>query len=183
MGSVERAAAERGIPLLRAGVELPCPLRILYAEPSELGADRWVGALAAHRRHGAALVIDCGTALTLNLVSAEGEFLGGAIASGFSTMVRGLSVAAPRLATSAERPPGAIPALSTEDSLRLGHRVGWCGLVDRLVDEVLERVGSRPAQLITGGEAEVYLEAGRRRPLHVPDLVHQGLRILWLEGG
>jgi type III pantothenate kinase len=183
MRPVASALAARAVPLARAGVELPCPLRLHYPEPATLGADRWVGALAALRRHGGSLVIDCGTALTLNLVSAGGDFLGGGIATGFGTMVRGLAAAAPRLATQADRLPRTIPALSTEDSLRFGHRVGWCGLVDRLVEEVRGRISFAPALVVTGGEAEVYLESGRHRPLHAPDLTHHGLRLLWLERG
>jgi pantothenate kinase type III len=68
------------IPLLQAGIDLPCPLPLAYETPHTLGADRWVTALAAHRRHGRAVVVDCGSATTVNLVEADGTFHGGAIA-------------------------------------------------------------------------------------------------------
>src|SRR5688572_3917000 len=78
--AVEHFLAARGVHLHLAGRDLPCPLALSYQEPQTLGSDRWLGALAAHRRYGDCVVVDCGTALTINLVDGDGLFLGGAIA-------------------------------------------------------------------------------------------------------
>lgn len=175
---VRAVAARLAVPLLLAGVDLPCPLRNAYHRPAELGVDRWVGAVAAWRRFGAALTIDCGTAVTLNLVSADGVFCGGAITSGFGTMARGLAAAAPALAVDLETAPAESPARSTAAALRLGLRLGFVGMVERLAEELLAGAVAPTTVVVTGGEAPVFLAHTRRSCVVVPDLNHQGLRLL-----
>jgi type III pantothenate kinase len=183
LDALRKSAAGAGLDLVIAGVDLPCPLEIAYPQPQTLGVDRWVGALAAWELCGAAacLTIESGTAVTCNLISAAGEFLGGAIGSGFSTLVRGLATAAPQLAHDVADGPRTMPPVNTQDALRMGHRAGWCGLVDRLATDLLATMTTRAAAVfVTGGEADVFV-AGTRlsAPQLVPDLVHRGLLALW----
>jgi type III pantothenate kinase len=179
LAALERQAVARGVPFRVAGRDLACPLQLAYSTPATLGADRWVAALAAHRLYGAAVVVDCGTALTVDLVTGDGVFRGGAIAPGPYTMVQALACQAPALPVADLSTPVGLPATDTKASVDGGVGVGFAGMVDGLIDRVLEGAGvAVDALVLTGGGADVYLRFGRR-PSHLhPDLVHQGLR--WL---
>ena len=172
--------ADHGLELAVAGRDLACPLQLDYAQPECLGVDRWVAALAAQREYGDAIVVDCGTAVTVDAVSAAGVFLGGAIAPGAAAMAVGLAACAPGLpAPELAEVVGGVP-VTTPDAVRAGLVLGFCGAVDRLIDEIRQRAGMPcPQLLLTGGEAELYRSGGRCEALHEPDLVHRGLRWLW----
>lgn len=172
--------------LLVAGHDLACPLPTRYSVPATLGVDRWVGALAAHERWGAALTIDCGTALTVNAVAEDGTFLGGVIAPGARALAAGLAAKAPALPAADPRRTSAwsLPATSSQDAVDAGVVLGFVGLVERLVSEVARAAGLDGApRLLTGGEAGLVTKHATLRFEHVPDLVHQGLRCLWLRSG
>ena len=175
--------AAKDIPLQLAGPDLACPLRLDYQDPEGLGDDRWVAALAAHDRFGDACVVDLGSAVTVDLVESDSEvgevvFRGGAIAPGLGAMARGLADSAPGLPVADREAPLALPAKSSRGSVDGGVGLGFCGLVERLVADVLAAAAGRPAVVLTGGDAERYLHYGRLRVEHVPDLVHQGLALL-----
>lgn len=162
-----------GVPLQLAGSDLPCPLTLDYRTPETLGVDRWVAALAAHRQFGSACVADLGTATTVDLVEASGVFRGGAIAPGLAGLTAALGSQAPEL-----RVPGldagfSSPPDSSRSALAMGVQLGFCGMVERLVRELL---GERGWPIVlTGGHAESYLRHGQLEVEHVPDLVHRGL--------
>jgi pantothenate kinase type III len=173
---------ELGTQLRLAGADLEVPLRVIYQDPETLGIDRLVGALAAHLRYGRGVVVDLGTAVTVNLVR-DGVFLGGAIAPGPTAMAQGLAASAPALPKVDLAAEVRLPAESSADAVNAGVLVGFCGLVEGLVTAVASAGGLGDApHLLTGGQAGLYLEtSGPGRGLHweyVPDLVHQGLR--WL---
>jgi type III pantothenate kinase len=172
------ALAPLPIEVRVAGADLPCPLPIDYVPAEALGADRWVGALAAHRECGAAVVVDCGSATTVNLVAADGTFCGGAIAPGLQALVAGMASATPRLpAANLDAVPG-WPPRSTQAALDTGVLQGWCGMVERLVAAAVAASGTPPTVLVTGGNAPRLLAHGRLRARHVADLVHRGLALL-----
>lgn len=167
-----------GVRLEVAGRDLACPLAVAYADPTTLGTDRWLAALAAFTSFGPAVVVQCGTALTVDAVDAGGRFLGGGIGPGLLAMARGLAAAAPRLPAFDAARSGPLPATSSEDCVAAGVMAGFCGAVERLLDDVGQVLPHDAARVITGGDAEVYLQHGRRRLTHVSDLLHQGLRCL-----
>ena len=160
-------------------------MRLFSEAPETLGIDRLVGALAAHRRHARGVVVDLGTAVTVNLVR-DGVFLGGAIAPGLAAMARGLAASAPALPMADLSAEVRLPAESSADAVNAGVLVGFLGLVTGLVTAVASAAGLADApHLLTGGQASRYLDGlqldnQERRCCfeHVPDLVHQGLR--WL---
>jgi type III pantothenate kinase len=173
-----RILDRHGLPWRAAGVGLPCPLRLDYATPATLGADRWVGALAAHAEFSRAIVVDCGSATTINLVEADGVFRGGPIAPGVAALRAGMAHATPRL------PPAALDAIpcwppdSSQAAVDVGVLVGYCGLVERLVAEML-RVARGPADVVlTGGQSALLAQHGRLRAHLRPQLIHDGLRLL-----
>ena len=170
--------ARAQVPLLLAGRDLPCPLPLDYDTPGTLGADRWIGALAAWKQHGRAVVVDCGSATTVNLVEADGTFRGGAIAPGLRAFAAGLAAVTPALPAPAFDAVPTMPPRSTQAAVDSGVLLGWCGLVERLVAATLA-VARGPAQVVvTGGNAAHLLRLTRLRPVHEPALVHAGLQAL-----
>lgn len=160
-----------------AGVDLPCPLRLEYATIETLGADRWTGAFAAFRRFGAAVTVDCGTATTVNLVTADGVFRGGAIAPGLAAFVAGMRATAPALPPADLDATASLPADSTQKSVDAGVLLGWAGLVERLVAEA-RAAAPGAALVVTGGNAgRLVGRLGQPAEL-CPDLLHDGLRVL-----
>ena len=175
---VEQLLAGRA-QLLVAGRDLLCPLPVAYPDPEALGVDRWVGAFAAHRLYGAAVVVDCGTAVTVNLVDGDGTFLGGAIAPGPGSLAGILATVTPALPTVDLAADLTLPALDPAAAVAAGVQLGFCGAVDRLRDELVAASNlDRPTVVVTGGHAEVYLRHGHANAHHHPDLLHRGLR--WL---
>lgn len=167
-----------GIPLRLVGRDVACPLPLDYATPETLGPDRWLGALAAHRRFGRAIVVDCGSATTVNLVDADGTFRGGAIAPGLRAFVAGLAAVTPGLPVPDLDAMPSMPPRRSKDAVDAGVLLGYCGMVERLVADSL-RVARGPAQLVfTGGNAHRLLRHTRLRGVRVDDLVHQGLLLL-----
>lgn len=146
-----------------------------YREPASLGADRWASLLGARGlTRELVCVVDCGTAVTIDALSAAGEFVGGVIFPGLrllrASLVRG---------TDAVRPPAGSDAsclgLSTADAVAGGTLFGLAGAIERVLREQETRFAGNAHVLMTGGDAEL-LAARIARPLqHVPDLVLQGL--------
>lgn len=178
LDSVESVLSELGIPWKVAGRDIPCPLTIDYKTPATLGADRWLGALAAHRLHGCAVVVDCGTATTVNLVEADGTFRGGAIAPGLSAIVAGMAAVTPALPRPDLETSAIFPPRSSQEAVEAGVLAGYSGLVERLVCSMVRVARGAPTLVITGGNASRLLGVTRLRPVQHDDLVHQGLRML-----
>lgn len=179
-GLVQLAALlrSRSVPLQLVGRDLPCPLPLDYETPRTLGADRWVGALAAHRRFGRAIVVDCGSATTVNLVDADGTFRGGAISPGLSALVAGLAATTPALPVPQLDAAPNLPPRSSQAAVDTGVLLGYCGLVERLVADTC-RVAAGPVQLVfTGGNAARLMRHTRLRGVHIDALVHEGLALL-----
>jgi type III pantothenate kinase len=164
----------------RAGV------RNAYRHIWRLGADRWVGAIAAHHMAGRrpVLVANIGTALTIDVVAADGRHRGGAIAPGPDTMIASLlggTVGIRRRAQGASGRRAASSGLFATDTARAldsGARFAAAALIDRAVREAQAVFGRRPLVLLTGGAAgglRIYIESVLRP---VPDLVLRGLALL-----
>lgn len=180
-GGLDAAALQLqalGHRLERVGQDLLCPLRLDYRTPETLGADRWLGALAAHRQFGSAIVVDCGSATTVNVVTADGTFRGGAIAPGLPALLAGLAAATPHLPAAAAGFAVELPARASQAAVTTGIALAFCGAIERLVGDLLASLPSPPILVLTGGHAGLYLQHGRLAMRHVDDLVHQGLLLL-----
>ena len=183
----ERILAGSDRQLLIAGRDLPCPLQLAYDERAGLGVDRWVAAFAAHRLYRAAVVVDCGTAVTVDFVAADGRLIAGAIAPGAGPMAAALAAAAPALPAVRWTPGFDWPATSSQAAVDAGVQLGFCGMIDHLVAALLATAtsGVAPTRVLTGGGAAVYLQNRENREnkdggfRHHPDLLHQGLRWLY----
>ncbi|WP_020651191.1 type III pantothenate kinase [Solimonas variicoloris] len=148
-------------------------LRNAYREPQRLGVDRWLAMVAAwHARRGAACVVDAGTALTADVIAADGAHRGGLIAAGLETQQRAV-LGATRFATRAAGAPyrGGLGD-DTESCVRQGAMLACLGAIDR----ARALAGADAACLLTGGDAgtlRAHLAAGWEMR---PQLVLEGLR-------
>ncbi|MEM9068252.1 MAG: type III pantothenate kinase [Myxococcota bacterium] len=155
-------------------------MRLLYENPREVGADRIVNAVAAYERvGGAVIVVDFGTATTFDCISAQGEYLGGAIAPGMEISANALFSRAARLfRAQLLRPPKAI-GRNTAHSMQAGIVFGYVGLVDGLVSRLREEMGGEVRIIATGGLARL-IEPDSESIEEVDDfLTLDGLRLLW----
>lgn len=166
------------VPVAVVGRDLQCPLRIDYDTPHTLGADRWLGALAAHRQFGAAITVDCGSATTVNLVERDGTFRGGAIAPGLRALTAGMAQVTPHLPMAEVSKATAMPPRSSATAVHTGVALAFCGAIERLVADLQLAAHSPATIVLTGGHADDYRRHGRLAGIYVPDLVHQGLRHL-----
>lgn len=176
LAQVRDVAAGLGVALAVAGDDLPCPLRIAYETPATLGVDRWLGCVAAHRLFGAAIVVDCGTATTVNAVDADATFRGGPIGPGLPAIVAGMAQATPAL-PAPRLDVGAVDSAprSTQAAVDAGVLLGYCGMVERLVAGVLVAMPAATQVVLTGGNAERFARHASLPVERVPDLVHRGL--------
>jgi type III pantothenate kinase len=162
------------------GRDLPIEIENRYLKPEEAGHDRLANAAAAHERAGGAAVsVDLGSAATVDVVSADGAFLGGAIAPGLRALAAGLAIQAPALPRydGGPPPPEELPT-STADAVRQGVLLGFAGLVDRLAREALMATGEAPV-FLTGGDAEAIGPHLETRVEPVPHLTLDGVRVLY----
>jgi type III pantothenate kinase len=163
-------------PGVRTGVAL------LVDNPREVGADRVVNTLAAHRLCGTAcVVVDFGTSTNIDVVSARGEFLGGALAPGIEISMEALAVRAAALSTVELVPPRSVIGKNTVECLQSGLLYGFAGQVDGLVRRILAELGSGPVTVLgTGGLAPLMVRESETITEYVPDLTLLGLRLTYL---
>lgn len=155
-------------------------VRIAYADPARLGVDRFLGLLAARARGAQAwLVVGVGTAVTVDLLDAQGEHHGGRIAPSPTLMRAALEQAAAQLP--AQGGTYVEFARDTPDALASGCDGAALGLIERSLAQAAERLGTRPALLLHGGGAEA-LRPWLPDAVHAPALVLEGLA-RWARAG
>ena len=134
------------------GIRTGMPLR--YDNPREIGADRLVNAVAAYEKvRGAVVVVDFGTAITYDPVSAEGEYLGGIITPGVEISMEALTSRAAALPRVEVAPPRSLIGKSTIDAIRSGIVYGFAGQVDAIVRRLRAEMGEETETIATGGLA------------------------------
>ena len=135
------------------GLKTGMPIRI--DNPLEVGADRLVNAIAAYERFGeACIVVDFGTGINIDVVSAEGEYLGGAIGPGLEISLTALIDRAARITRIDLDPPEAAIGRSSRAAIQSGFVFGFAGMIDGIVRRIEEELGDARL-LATGGLAKV----------------------------
>jgi type III pantothenate kinase len=152
---------------------------VLTDNPKEVGADRIVNTLAAHHLFGGpTIVVDFGTANTIEAISAKGEYLGGAIFPGIEISMDALFARAAALRRVELVPPKNVIGKSTMESVQSGAVYGFSGQVDALVDRFQGELGECTV-VATGGLAELILPFSRTIQHNEPWLTLHGLRIVF----
>lgn len=167
---------------IEPGVNTGMP--ILYETPSEVGADRIVNAIAAQEKYGRGaarpiIVVDFGTATTLDAISARGEYLGGAICPGVQISADALFQRAARLPRIDVRKPPRVVGRTTVGAMESGLFYGYVGMVEGLVRRMDNELGGNAICIATGGLASVI--APETTLIHHVDgdLTLHGLRLVW----
>lgn len=155
-------------------------VRILLDNPSEVGTDRVVNAVAAFRRYGGpACVVDLGTATTFDLLSDKGDYLGGAIAPGLGIAAEALTLRTAKLPRiDLVRPPSVI-GKNTVQAMQSGLLFGYVGLVEGLVARFRAELGPGLRVIATGGLASLLAAETDVFDAIEPWLTLEGLRLVW----
>lgn len=184
LGKSLRRALPRllGVKTLLIGKDLQVPIENKYRDPKQVGIDRLVNAYAAYQaRRGSAVIIDFGTATTLDAVSAKGEYLGGVIAPGIEISLEALFERTALLPKTNLRHVGkAVIGRDTVESIRIGCSVGIGGLCDRLASKIKKRLGPKTCVIATGGYAEFIKNYCTSIDLIDPYLTVRGIFLTYL---
>jgi type III pantothenate kinase len=154
-------------------------MAIRYDNPREIGADRLVNAVAIRERFsGLAVCVDFGTATTFDIVSPDGEYLGGALMTGIEISLEALSERGARLPKIDLAPPKSVVGKNTIDAIRSGVVYGYAGAIDAILRRLYEELGSTADVVATGGLSSLVVPYTEEIE-HVDDLLTlTGLRLL-----
>jgi len=157
---------------------------ILYDNPSEVGADRIVNAVAAFEKYGGGtgrplIIVDFGTATTLDAVTGKGEYLGGAICPGVTISADALFQRAARLPRIDVRKPSRVVGRTTVGAMESGLFYGYVGMVEGLVRRMSAELGGNAITVATGGLADVIAPETDLIQYVDADLTLHGLRLVW----
>ena len=174
----------RGGPNVVVGPGVRTGVPLLVDNPREVGADRVMNTLAAHRLFdNTCIVVDFGTSTNIDVVSAKGEFLGGALAPGIEISLEALATRAAALRSVELVRPRSVIGKNTVECLQSGVLYGFAGQVDGLVRRILAELGSKadPVTVLgTGGLAPLMAGTSETISEFVPDLTLLGLRLTYL---
>jgi type III pantothenate kinase len=163
--------------IIEPGVRTGMP--ILYDNPKEVGPDRIADAVAAYEKYGGpTVVVDFGTANTIEAISEKGEYLGGAIIPGIEISLDALFGRAAALRRVELVPPRNVIGKSTVESIQSGAIYGFSGQVDSMVERFRAELGECTV-VATGGLAELIIPHSRTIEHFEPWLTLEGLRIIW----
>ena len=196
-GDLEGICMASVVPPLTAKIETACqqylgkkPLnvdagvrtgvRVRYENPRAVGADRIVDAAAVQVLYGGpACVVDFGTATTFEAITAEGDYLGGAIAPGIEIAAEALYLRTAKLTrVDLQRPPSAI-GRNTTHAMQSGLLFGYVGLVEGMITRFRAELGPQMKVIGTGGLAEVVSRETDAIQILAPWLTLDGLRLIW----
>jgi type III pantothenate kinase len=157
---------------------------ILVDNPTEVGADRLVNSVAAFARYGGpCVVVDFGTATTFDMVSAKGEYLGGAIAPGLAISAEALFARAARLSRVDIKKPAKVVGTNTVAAVQSGLYYGYIGLVDGILERILNETqlpdSPAPKIIATGGLAHLIVDDSRFIETVDDMLTLDGLRLIY----
>jgi type III pantothenate kinase len=182
LGPVYEDLSERylGQRALVVGPDLKTGMPILLDNPRELGSDRLVNAVSAYDKvGGAAITVDFGTSTNFDAVSADGEYLGGAIGPGVEVSLEALASRAARLSSVDVSKPGDAIGKHTVAAVQSGFAYGFAGLVDGIVRRMAEELVTPARCIATGGIAETIAPHCETIDETDPLLTLTGLRLIY----
>ena len=165
-------------PKLLCAKDVQCDVINSYVDPERLGPDRWLAMIAARQLcEGPLAVIDCGTAITCDALSAEGVFLGGVISAGPETAAQALLSKAAHLDLAEMRYTGVFNT-DTSSAVGSGSLVFVVGGIERVLTEFQAKLGEGFQVLTTGGWAETLTPLMTVNAAVCPDLVLKGIQVI-----
>ena len=167
-------------PLLVMGPGVKTGIAIHYDDPREVGPDRIANSIAAKERFGApVIVVDFGTSTNFDIVSSEGDYVGGVLAPGIEVSMDALFERAARLVKVDYVEPPSVIGKTTAGGLQSGLVYGFAGQVDGIVDAIRGELGTDAPAVATGGLAELIAPHSRTIASVEPFLTLDGLRLVW----
>lgn len=155
-------------------------ITVHYDNPREVGADRLVNGVAGFRRYGGpVVVVDLGTTINFDIVSADGVFLGGVICPGIGMSISGLFARTARLPMVDFREPEKLIGSNTVGSITSGLYYGFVGMIDGILERLGAELGPDMKTVATGGQGHMIVQSSRWVKMYEEDLTLEGLRLIW----
>ncbi len=155
-------------------------ISVRYDNPREVGADRLVNGVAGYRKYGGpVVVVDLGTTINFDVVSAGGEYLGGVICPGIGMSISGLFARTARLPMVDFREPEKLIGSNTVGSITSGLYYGFVGMIDGILERLAVELGPSMKTVATGGQGHMIARSSRWVKIYDEDLTLEGLRFIW----
>jgi len=162
------------------GARTDLGIAIKYDNPYEVGADRLVNGVAGFAKYGGpCIVVDLGTTINFDVISREGEYLGGAIAVGVGIAIDALFKKTARLPMVDFKPPKDVVGTNTVDSMRSGLYYGAIGTIDTILEHMIAKMGPDTRTVATGGQAHMIVSGSRFLKTVDEHLTLEGLQMIW----
>ena len=162
------------------GKDIPIPMVVLTDQPEKVGMDRLVNALAAFERTKSwTIVVDAGTAITVDVINDGGAFLGGIIAPGMGISSKALHYYTALLPEIPVNKPKTILGKNTEGAINSGIYWGTVGMVSRLISMLCDELKCQPAIIATGGDAQLLAQEIPKITCVIPCLTLEGIKIAY----
>lgn len=155
-------------------------LTVCYDNPNEVGADRLVNGVAGFYKYGGpCIIVDFGTTINFDVISKNAEYLGGAIAVGIGIAIEALFSKTARLPLVDFRPPKDVVGTNTVASMQSGLYFGAIGMIDGILERVIEKLGPETQVIATGGQARMIVDGSRYLKRVDEHLTLEGLQMIW----
>ncbi len=169
-----------GIRALEVGPGIKTGMPILYDNPKEVGADRIVNAVGAYEEFKDALIIiDSGTAVTFDVISKQGEYIGGAIAPGINISADALSEKTAKLPRVPIQQPPSVIGKTTVHSIQAGIFYGYLSMIEGMIRRIKNEMGTDCTVVATGGDSVLFYKNIREIDHYRPNLTLFGLKTIY----